>query len=73
MVKLPKMQGPLRFSRAPVSIGDVPATINDAFGLDGQFPGIPMVSLNQVGYQLHLLVWQDLDELHAAAMHLVAY
>ena len=21
----------------------------------------------------HLLIWQDLDELHAAAMHLVAY
>ena len=23
--------------------------------------------------QLHLLVWQNLDELHAAAVHLVAY
>ncbi len=35
LVKPPTIRGPLRFSRAPVSIGDVPATINDAFGLAG--------------------------------------
>ncbi len=61
MVKPPKMQGPLRFSRAPVSIGDVPATINDAFGLDGQFPGIPMLSLNETSERERVFLWYELE------------
>ena len=59
LVKPPKMQGPLRFSRAPVSIGDVPATINDAFALDGQFPGIPMLSLNETSERERVFLWYD--------------
>ena len=61
LVKPPKMQGPLRFSRAPVSIGDVPATINDAFGLDGQFPGIPMFSLNETSERERVFLWYELE------------
>ena len=61
LVKPPKMQGPLRFSRAPVSIGDVPATINDAFGLDGQFPGIPMFSLNETSERERVFLWYEIE------------
>ena len=61
LVKPPKIQGPLRFSRAPVSIGDVPATINDAFGLDGQFPGIPMVSLNETSERERVFLWYEIE------------
>ena len=61
LVKPPKTQGPLRFSRAPVSIGDVPATINDAFGLDGQFPGIPMFSLNETSERERVFLWYELE------------
>ncbi|MCZ6750987.1 MAG: sulfatase-like hydrolase/transferase [Acidobacteria bacterium] len=62
LVKLPKMRGPLRFSRAPVSIGDVPATINGAFGLDGEFPGIPMFSLNETSERERVFLWYDLEQ-----------
>ena len=61
LVKPPKAQGPLRFSRAPVSIGDVPATINDAFGLDGQFPCIPMYSLNETSERERVFLWYELE------------
>lgn len=56
-VKPLNSRGPLRFSRAPVSIGDVPATINDAFGLDGQFPGVPMFSLSETAERERVYVW----------------
>lgn len=47
LVKPLRTRGPLKFSTAPVSIGDVPATINDAFKLHGEFPGIPMFHLDE--------------------------
>ena len=47
LVKPLRTRGPLKFSTAPVSIGDVPATINDAFKLYGEFPGIPMFDLDE--------------------------
>jgi hypothetical protein len=47
LVKPLRTRGPLKFSAAPVSIGDVPATINDALGLDGKFPGIPVFHLDE--------------------------
>ena len=61
LVKPRQMHGPLRFSRAPVSIGDVPATINDAFGLDGQFPGIPMFSLNETSRRERVFLWYEIE------------
>ena len=61
LVKPPNMQGPLRFSRAPVSIGDVPATINGALGLDGQFPGIPVFSLNETSERERVFLLYDLE------------
>ena len=61
LVKPQNMQGPLRFSRAPVSIGDVPATINDAFALDGQFPGIPMFSLNENSERERVFLWYEIE------------
>ena len=61
LVKPPNTQGPLRFSRAPVSIGDVPATINDALGLDGQFPGIPMFSLNETSERERVFLWYEIE------------
>ncbi len=61
LVKPPKMRGLLRFSRAPVSIGDVPATINDAFGLDGQFPGIPMLSVSETSERERVFLWYELE------------
>ena len=47
LVKPLMTRGPLEFSTAPVSIGDVPATINDAFKLHGEFPGIPMFHIDE--------------------------
>ena len=47
LVKPPATRGPLNFSSAPVTIGDIPATINDAFGLGCEFPGIPMFDLDE--------------------------
>ena len=47
LVKPPATRGPLKFSSAPVTIGDIPATIMDAFGLDGEFSGIPMFHLDE--------------------------
>ena len=47
LVKPLRTRGPLKFPTAPVSIGDVPATINDAFKLHGEFPGIPMFHLDE--------------------------
>ena len=47
LVKPPATRGPLKFSSAPVTIGDIPVTINDAFGFDGEFPGIPMFHLDE--------------------------
>ncbi len=44
-----------------MSIGDVPATINDAFGLDGQFPGIPMYSLNETSERERVFLWYELE------------
>ncbi len=42
LIKPPDVRGPLSFSSRPVTTGDIPATIADAFGLDTVFPGIPM-------------------------------
>ncbi len=61
LVKPQNMRGPLRFSRAPVSIGDVPATINDVFALDGQFPGIPMFSLNETSERERVFLWYEIE------------
>ena len=47
LVKPLRTRGPLQSSAAPVSIGDVPATINDAFELNGEFPGIPIFRLDE--------------------------
>ena len=47
LVKPLRTRGPLQFSAAPVSVGDVPATINDAFELNGEFPGIPIFRLDE--------------------------
>ena len=44
-----------------MSIGDVPATINDAFGLDGQFPGIPMLSLNATSERERVFLWYEIE------------
>jgi len=57
LVKPLRTRGHLRFSRAPVSIGDVPATINDALGLDGQFPGIPMFQLSETAVREREYLW----------------
>ena len=46
-VKPLRTRGHLKVSSAPVSIGDVPATINDAFTLSGEFPGIPLFQLDE--------------------------
>lgn len=47
LVKPLRTRGALQFSAAPVSIGDIPATINDAFELNGEFPGIPIFRLDE--------------------------
>ena len=47
LIKPLRTRGPLKISAAPVSIGDVPATINDAFSLPGEFPGIPVFHLGE--------------------------
>ena len=57
LAKPPRTRGHLRFSRAPVSIGDVPATISDAFGLDGQFPGISMFQLSETAIREREYLW----------------
>lgn len=57
LVKPLGARGHLKFSAAPVSIGDVPATIADAFGLDGQFPGIPMFRLDETTVREREYLW----------------
>ena len=47
LIKPLRTRGPLEISAAPVSIGDVPASINDAFSLPGEFPGIPVFHLGE--------------------------
>ena len=41
IVKPPKAQGPLRVSRAPTAITDIPITVADVLGVPHQFPGEP--------------------------------
>lgn len=48
LIKPPGAHGPLRFSDAPASIGDIPATINAAFDLGYDFPGLPLDRVEQV-------------------------
>jgi len=43
LVKPPGARGPLKYSELPVTIGDIPATIADAFGLDARYDGISML------------------------------
>ena len=57
LVKPLRIRGHLRFSRAPVSIGDVPTTISDALGLDGQFPGISMFQLSETAVREREYLW----------------
>ena len=59
LVKPLLARGPLNFSAAPASIGDVPATINDAFQLSGEFPGIPMFHLNETAERERLYLSYD--------------
>ena len=42
LVKPPAAHGPLVFSSQPVTMGDIPATIAAAFGLDHSYPGVQM-------------------------------
>ncbi len=42
LVKPPGAHGPLGFSAAPASIGDIPATITRVFGLENRHAGVPL-------------------------------
>jgi len=42
LIKPPAARGPLAFSAKPVTIGDIPATIAAAFGLDNSYTGVQM-------------------------------
>jgi len=46
LIKPPDVRGPLHFSDKPVTIGDIPATIVDTFGLEMVYPGIQVFSDN---------------------------
>ena len=50
-------RGSLRFSNAPVSIGDIPATVNHAFGLNGDFPGIPIFDISESDERERIYLW----------------
>ena len=56
-VKPRETRGSLRFSNAPVSIGDIPATVNRAFGLDGDFPGIPIFDISESDERERIYLW----------------
>jgi hypothetical protein len=57
LVKPPRALGPLQFSAAPVSLGDLPATINDALVLGGDFPGVPMFRLEETAERERDYIW----------------
>jgi Sulfatase len=46
LVKPMHARGPLAFSSAQATIGDIPATVSDAFGLNGRFPGQSLFRLD---------------------------
>jgi hypothetical protein len=55
-VKPPGVMGNIRFSSAPTSVVDVPATISDLLGLRTQFDGMPVFSIsNEVQRMRHHL------------------
>ena len=45
LVKPPTAKGPLRVSRAPTAITDIPITVADVLGVPHQFPGEPALKL----------------------------
>ncbi len=51
LIKPPFSHGPLAFSDKPVSIGDIPATIAGAFGLENHYTGIQMFKDQPVAYR----------------------
>jgi hypothetical protein len=59
LVKPLGARGPLRLSTAPASIGDIPATISDAFGLNGQFPGIPVFRVGETQVREFEYLWYE--------------
>ncbi len=47
VVKPPNSTGPVRISRAPSAITDIPATIVDTLGLKNPFPGVSALKLDE--------------------------
>ena len=52
-----RTRGPLQFSNAPASVGDIPATISEAFGLNADFPGISVFRLGEDEERERTYLW----------------
>ena len=66
LVKPVGVRGPLKFSTAPASNGDIPATINDALGLNGTFPGLPVLGINESDPRLREFIWYQIPSAEIA-------
>jgi len=53
-------RGPLKISDAPASIGDIPATLDEMFNLEGEFPGIPLDRIDKVAQREREYIWYKL-------------
>ena len=61
MVKPFAARAPLAFSDAPASIGDIPATLDDALGLGGDFPGVSVLRIDGAPRERQYLFYDDAE------------
>lgn len=66
LIKPPAAHGPLAFSAKPVTIGDIPATIAGAFGLDNTFKGIQMyMDEPKADRERHFYTYESASKTHS--------
>ena len=61
LVKLPGARGPLEISKAPVTNGDIPATVMDVFGLEPHPLGAPITSIAEDSRRERVYLWSVPD------------